>query len=152
MSLDTLRTLFVIRGHKAVAWVMGFAQSLIFVLAITSVFRDLGNVLNMLGYGGGFATGCVVGMLIEGKIAVGHKHLRVVSPRRGAAIAQKLRDAGYAVTEIPARGKDGMVSMLTCDVLRKNTSLVERIIREVDPEAFITEEDVRPTWRGFWRA
>ncbi len=31
MSLDTLRVLFVMRGRKAIAWVLGFFQASIFV-------------------------------------------------------------------------------------------------------------------------
>ncbi len=152
MTLDTLRTLFVIRGRKGVSWVLGFAQSLVFVLAISSVLSNLDNPLSLVGYAGGFATGNVIGMLIEERLAVGHTHLRVISSRWGPAIAERLRGEGYAVTEISGRGKDGAVSMLDIGVLRKNVQRVGRSVREVDPQAFITAEDVRPLLRGFWRA
>jgi len=36
--------------------------------------------------------------------------------------------------------------------LRKNVSRVQNLINEIDGEAFITAEDVRPVRRGFWRA
>ena len=49
MSLDTLRVLFVMRGRKAIAWVLGFFQAAIFVVAIASVLRDLTNPLNIIG-------------------------------------------------------------------------------------------------------
>jgi uncharacterized protein YebE (UPF0316 family) len=152
MSLDTLRVLFVMRGRKIVAWALGFCQATVFVLAISSVLRNLDNPLNILGYAAGFATGVVVGMTIEEKLAIGHVHMRIISPSRGNAIAEKLRSAGYAVTEIPARGKDGTVSMLNCSVLRKNISRVREMVNEVDRDAFITTEDIRPIRRGFWRA
>ncbi len=152
MSLDTLRVLFVMRGRKEMAWVLGFFQAVIFVLAISSVLSNLDNVLNVIGYAAGFATGNVVGIMIEEKIAIGHIHLRVMSPRLGTAIAERLREDGYAVTEIPARGKDGMVTVLAVSVLRKQVQGVRELVNEVDPNAFITAEDVRPVRRGFWRA
>lgn len=152
MTLDTLRVLVVMRGKKPIAWVLGFFQAGVFVVAISNVLRNLDNPLNMVGYAAGFATGNVVGMIIEEKIAIGHIHLRIVSPRLGAAIAERLRDDGYAITEIPARGKDGMVTILNCSVLRKNVGKVHKTVNEIDPEAFITAEDVRPVRRGFWRA
>lgn len=152
MTLDTLRVLVVMRGRKATAWVLGFFQALIFVVAIGTVLQDLDNILNILGYAGGFATGNVVGMLIEEKLAIGHVQISIVSPRLGSAIAERLRDEGYAITEIPARGKDGMVTMLTAGVLRKNVDRVHKIVNEVDSSAFVTAEDVRPVRRGFWRA
>ena len=66
MSLDTLRVLFVMRGRKGLAWILGFFQSLIFIIAISSVLTHLGNVFNIIGYAAGFATGNVVGMKIRG--------------------------------------------------------------------------------------
>jgi uncharacterized protein YebE (UPF0316 family) len=91
-------------------------------------------------------------MIIEERLAVGHTSLNITSPRLGTAIADHLRLNGYAVTEIPARGKDGMVTLLNCSVLRKNVEKARALINEIDPEAFITSEDVRPVRRGFWRA
>jgi uncharacterized protein YebE (UPF0316 family) len=152
MSLDTLRVLFVMRGRKGLAWVLGFFQSLIFIIAISSVLTHLGNVFNIIGYAAGFATGNVVGMKIEERLAVGHSLLTIISSTRGAVIAESLRKFGYAVTEIPARGKDGTVTVLHCSVLRKDISAVDTIVLEADPNAFVTVEDMRPVRRGFWRA
>lgn len=152
MTLDTLRVLFVMRGKKRIAWILGFFQSAIFVLAIGRVLTQLDNPLNIIGYAAGFATGNVVGMYIEERIAMGHILINIISPRLGTAIADHLRQNGYAVTEVSARGKDGMVSMINCSVLRKQVDAVRELVNEIDPEAFITAEDVRPVRRGFWRA
>lgn len=152
MTLDTLRVLVMMRGKKSIAWLLGIFQSLIFVLAISSVLSNLDNPLNILGYASGFATGVVVGMLIEERLALGHVQISIVSSRRGTAIAERLREEGFAITEIPARGKDGVVSLLNCSVLRRNVKRVQEIVNEVDDSAFITAEDVRPVRHGFWRA
>jgi uncharacterized protein YebE (UPF0316 family) len=152
MTCDTLRMLFVVRGRKGIAWGLGFVQSVIFVIAITSVLKHLDNPLNIIGYAGGFATGNVVGMLIEERLAIGHIKISIVTQRLGSALSQILRDAGFGVTEIPARGRDGMVSMLSVSVLRKDVSKVEEIVHATDAEAFVISEDVRPLRHGFWRA
>ncbi len=152
MSLDTLRVLSVVRGRRAVAWVFGFFQSLLFVLAITSVLANLDNLLTAFGYAAGFATGSVLGIFIEEWLAFGHIHMRVISARRGSEIADQLRQSGFAVTEIPGRGRDGTVTLINANVLRRQVPLVERIASAVDEQAFITAEDVQPVRRGFWRA
>jgi uncharacterized protein YebE (UPF0316 family) len=152
MSLDTIRVLFVFRGKKSLAWVLGFFQSLLFVIAITSVLANLDNPFNIIGYAAGFATGNVVGMLIENRLAVGHIHMTVFSPYSGPRIVDALRKSGYGVTEVSGRGRNGMVSVLHIAVLRKNVMDVETIVLEMDKDAFITAEDVRPIRRGFWRA
>jgi uncharacterized protein YebE (UPF0316 family) len=152
MSLDTIRVLFVVRGRKGLTWILGFFQALIFVVAISSVLSNLNNFLNVIGYATGFATGNVIGMLIEERLAVGHILLTIISPTRGSSVAEHLRAAGYGVTEIPARGKDGTVAVLHCSVLRKDIDSVETIILEADPQSFVTSGDVRSVRRGFWRA
>jgi len=152
MSLDTLRVLFVIRGRKGLAWVLGFFQSTLWVIAITSVLSNLDNILNIIGYAGGFATGIVVGMTIEERLAIGHGNLRIISPRKGSAITEQLREAGFGVTELPGRGRDGMVTILDVSVQRKNIADVRKLVDNTDPDAFITVEEIRPLHRGYWRA
>ncbi|MGW8143540.1 MAG: DUF2179 domain-containing protein [Anaerolineales bacterium] len=152
MSLDTLRVLFVMRGRKAISWILGFFQASVYLIAIATVIRDLTNPLNIIGYAAGFATGVVLGMVIEERLAIGHIHMRIISSRLGSGVAERLRQEGYAVTEVPARGKDGMVTMLNCSVLRKDVKKVGLMVNEVDGEAFITSEEIRPIRRGFWRA
>jgi uncharacterized protein YebE (UPF0316 family) len=152
MSLDTLRVLFVIRGRKALAWTLGLFQSLIWVVAITSVLGNLDNLWNVAGYAGGFATGVVVGMVLEELLALGHGHIRIMSSRRGSAIAESIRQAGYAATETSGRGKDGTVTVIDCSVRRRDIDRVRNEVFRSDPNAFITVEDVRPLHRGFWRA
>ncbi|MCF6277671.1 MAG: DUF5698 domain-containing protein [Anaerolineales bacterium] len=152
MTLGTLRFLVGMRGSKWFAWILGFFQAIIFVLAITSVLSSLDNILNIVSYAAGFATGGVLGVWLEERMAIGYVRVQVVSSLRGAELAERLRADGFAVTEIAARGKDGMVSLLNIAVLRKRVPLAAKIIREVDEKAFVTTEEMRAVRRGFWRA
>ena len=152
MSLDTLRVLFVLRGRKSMAWILGFLQSAIWVIAITSVLNNLENFLNIIAYAGGFATGNVVGMAIEERLAIGHAHMRIISSGKGSAILDAIRRAGYAATEIPGRGKDGTVTIISCSIKRKHISKIQKEISQIDQNAFVTVEEIRPIHRGYWRA
>jgi uncharacterized protein YebE (UPF0316 family) len=42
IAAATLRMLMVMRGRKLNAWVLGFIQAMLFVLAIQAVLSDLG--------------------------------------------------------------------------------------------------------------
>jgi len=152
MTLDTLRMLFMLRGKKLLSWIVGFLVSLIFVVLLTSILSNLDSWLYILAYAAGFATGGTVGIWIEERLALGFIHVQIISSNRGVKIAQSLRDNGFAVTEIPARGKDGMVSLLNLSVRRNQMVGIEKIVNECDETAFITSEDVRPIRRGFFRA
>jgi uncharacterized protein YebE (UPF0316 family) len=89
-------------------------------------------------------------MWVEDRLAIGHINLRIVSPKRGSALVDRLRKAGFGVTEIPARGKDGTVSLLNLSVRRKEVDEVQELVESVDKTAFITSEEMRPLRRGFW--
>ncbi len=117
-SLDTLRLILTLRSNKFWVWVLGFFNSMIWVLTFAFVLRDIDNIVTVVLYAAGFATGNVIGMWIEDKLAIGFAEIRVISPKWGAAILEVLRENNYAVTEIPGRGKDGMVSVITSSVRR----------------------------------
>jgi len=121
--------------RSCLSLLLGFLQAVIFVVAISSVLTKMGNVLNVLAYALGFATGNVVGMLIENRLAIGHTLVTIISSTRGANIAERLRASGYAVTEISGRGKDGTVFELHASVTRRDVDLVETIVLETDPHA-----------------
>ncbi len=149
-ALDTVRFLMTIRGRNGVAWVLGFLETAIWVMTLSAVISQLNNVLYIVAYSAGFATGNSVGVWVEERLALGHMFLRIISPKRGRAIATKLRKAGYGVTEIPARGKDGLVSILNISVRRRDVKKVHDLAEKVDSSAFISSEETRPLRRGFW--
>lgn len=151
MTLDTVRMLAVMRGMKTVTWLLGFLQTVLYVLALGPVINDLNNPLNIIAYSVGFATGNVIGMMFEKRLAFGFINITVMSPTNGREIAETLRERGHAVTEIPARGKDGAVEVLECSVQRKFAKEVQNIALDCDPGAFITSRDIQRVWRGFWR-
>ncbi len=151
-SLDTLRVIFTMRSNKFWVWLLGFFNSMIWVLTFAFVLADIDNIVNVIVYAAGFATGNVTGMWIEDKLAFGFAEVRVISSQWGAAILEMLRENNFAVTEIPGRGKDGMVSVITTSVRRGQIKDIEQLVRKIDENAFITTEDVVAVRSGFWRA
>jgi len=150
VSMATLRFLMVIRGRKGLAWLFGFVQAFVYIVAIREVMADLGNWVNILSYAAGFATGTVVGIWVEERLAIGFGHVRIMSPRFGSLLTDRLREAGYAVTVVSGRGKDGMVDVLMTTVTRRQVKAVSRLVEETDPAAFMTVESVRPLRKGFF--
>jgi uncharacterized protein YebE (UPF0316 family) len=150
IAMDTLRFMLTIRGKKAIAWILGFIQSVLYVVIMGVVLENMENVLNIIAYSAGFATGNTVGMMIEQKLAIGFTHISIVSKLHGLVLAESLRERDYAVTEIPARGKDGIVYLLNLTIKRKSVPDVEKFVLSIDPEAFITAEDITPVRSGYW--
>jgi uncharacterized protein YebE (UPF0316 family) len=151
MSLDTLRMLFVMRGRKLLAGLIGATQAGVFILAVSTVLSGPLNVWTVVGYAAGFGTGVILGMVVEERLAIGYGMFRIYSPARGTAIAERLRQAGHAATEFKAHGKNGTVSVVNSIVARKDIPRIQALIDEVDPKAFVTVDEVRPLRRGYFR-
>ncbi len=150
ITMYTLRLQMVTRGRKGLAAIFAFCQSLIFVTAIRAVLTNLDDLYITIGYVAGFATGLVVGMTLESRLAIGYTHLRIYSTSRGSQIAEQLRAEGYGITEVAGRGKDGMVTLLNCAVFRRDAEKVTGLVESIDPHSFISAEAVRTTTKGFW--
>lgn len=150
LSLDTIRIISVIRGKKSLAWISGFLTVILFVVALSLVLSNMDNFINLIGFAAGFSTGTVAGIKVEERMAIGFKQLNIVSPLLGAGMAEALREHGFAATEISARGMDGSVTLIKCDVPRKMIGSLEEIVYDTDPSAFVTIQDVLPVHRGFW--
>lgn len=151
MSLDTLRLLFVMRGRKWIAAGIGALQAGVFIVAVAGVLTRPLNIFTIAGYALGFGAGIFIGMTVEERLAIGYMMFRVYSPSHGRAISDALRVAGHASTEFIGHGREGQITVINCAVKRKEVDEVRAIILRVDPDAFITMDEVRPLQRGHFR-
>jgi len=150
VTLGTMRILMTVRGRKWIAALIGFVEVTIFVVAISQVVRNFGNVWNVLGYAGGFAAGTLVGMTIEERMALGWTVVRIISTDLSRRVCEALREAGYGVTEIPGQGMRGAVEIYEVVARRSDLPKILQIVERVDSRAFVTVEETRRVYRG-WR-
>lgn len=141
-TLATLRTLLVSWGRRRAVWALGLLQSLFFLAAVAGVFEQLSNPFNLVAYAAGYGAGSALGITIEGWLAPGHAILRVVSSGRGAELVGAMRAAGRGVTELPAHGRHGTVSVLLCSVPRRRLRQAQAQLQAIDPTAFVSVEKV----------
>ncbi|MEQ8850399.1 MAG: DUF5698 domain-containing protein [Phycisphaerales bacterium] len=145
VSIGTVRTVFVISGYRKISVVLGFFEVLIWVLAVGGVIKYLPNPFAVIGYAGGYATGILVGMLIEDKIALGLRMIRVINPDSGVNVAAQMRERGFRVTRVEGSGQNGPVEVSFLVVPRRRVPELRQIIAELAPRAFITLERVDRT-------
>jgi uncharacterized protein YebE (UPF0316 family) len=105
----------------------------------------------VIGYGGGFATGTLLGMWIENKLALGYADIRIISMAKGQEIVQRVRQAGYGATLMRAEGQSGPVYVASVVTPRRQTGDVIRLVNKVDATAFVTIEEARRVVRGYQR-
>jgi uncharacterized protein YebE (UPF0316 family) len=143
VSMGTIRILFISRGTKFLAPLIGFFEVLIWLLAIGQIMQNLTNVLCYIAYAGGFATGTYVGIFIEEKLAMGLLLVRVVTTKDASELIEYLKSADFGVTHVAARGVAGQVRIVLTIIRRKNLNKVVEIIRRFNPNAFYSTENIR---------
>jgi len=146
VSIGTVRIIFVIRGNKFIAAVLGFFEVTIWIFAVSAVIANItSSPIGVIAYGLGFAAGTLVGMVIEEKLAIGTQMIRVVNVDMRRGVVRFLRNRGFLVTEVQATGGTGKAELCFLVVPRKKTHRVLEMLQHYNPRAFITVEDVRHT-------
>lgn len=143
VSLGTLRIMFVSKGLRAKATLLGFVEVLIWIVIVAQLFQNLDNWVNYVAYAGGFATGTFIGMYIEERMQVGVQIFRIIVGEESDLLAEKLKDAGFRLTEIDGKGKYGSVKILFTIARRKRWHDLKEILRKYAPDAFFSVEDVK---------
>lgn len=151
VALSTVRMLVMMRGHKMLAVGLGFFEVFAYVLAISRVTHDLGNLWNILGYCFGFCAGTLVGMSLDDRVVTGHATVRVVSKLKGREVLEALHVAGYGATLQQGRGRDGDVAIVTSVLRRRDVEGLCRTAQQADPQSFVTVEEARTVLRGYLR-
>jgi uncharacterized protein YebE (UPF0316 family) len=143
VTLDTLRIVFISKGDKIIAPILGFFEVLIWLIAITKIMQNLDNFTCYIAYAAGFATGNYIGLRIEQRLAMGVQIIRIMTQKNADELINNLRNAGFRVTYIEAEGKDGRVHIIYLVVERSNINQIIQQINKFNPKAFYSIEDVR---------
>jgi uncharacterized protein YebE (UPF0316 family) len=143
VSLSTLRQIFVMSGRRKLAPVIGVFESLIWLLAISTIMQNLNNVACYIAYAAGFASGIFVGMSIEEKLALGKVMVRVITRREATDLIEYLRTSKFGFTYVEGEGKRENVKLIFSVVQRQDLPELINIINNFNPNAFYTVETVR---------
>ncbi len=144
VSLGTLRVMFLVQGRSGLAFLLGFCEVAVWVTVVTAVIQNVREkpVLGVF-FALGFATGNVVGIAVERKLALGKLVLKVITRSAGERLADLLRADGYRVTTFEGRGMRGPVTELYIVCNRRQVSRILDVVRREDPEAFYITEAAR---------
>lgn len=143
VSIGTLRIIFVSKGLRYYAALLGFFESLIWLLAVTQVLQNLNSWQTYIAFALGFAAGNYVGVVLEEKIALGNLLIRIITRKEADQLVHVLWEQGYGVTSVDARGETGPVKLIFSITKRKNLGKIISIIKKYNPNAFYTIEDMR---------
>lgn len=142
-TIGTLRLMFVSKGIRNLATFLGFLESLIWLLAVSQIFKHLDNPLNYIAYAGGYAMGNYIGIYIEARLSLGNVIVRVVPRKDTTELLNYLRANNFGVTAVDGEGLLGNVKVLFSVIKRKELNHFIEIVNRYNPNAFYTVEDVK---------
>jgi uncharacterized protein YebE (UPF0316 family) len=150
VTLGTLRIIFISRGKRNLAPLLGFVEVFIWITIVSQIVSHAHNILAYLAYAAGFASGAFVGMYIEGRLAIGTQVILTIVQDNANALIDNLHAAGYGVTCVDGQGANGTVKLLYTVVPRRTLEDVVSIIHRTHPHAFLSIQDVRSTQEGIF--
>lgn len=143
VSIGTLRIVYVSRGMKGVAAILGFFEVMIWIFSISQVMQNLNNPANAVAFAAGFALGNYSGIWIEEKLSLGILMLRIFTKRDSHILVEKLKANNFGVTTVKAHGGYGPVDLVFTIIKRKKLNSVVKLIKEHHPNAIYTVEEVK---------
>jgi uncharacterized protein YebE (UPF0316 family) len=149
VSIGTFRIILVSRGYRNIAPFLGFFEVLIWITAIGQIFKNLNGPVSYIFYAAGFATGTFVGMKLESFVSIGFQSIRIITTEKVTALPLTLREEGFGITTLTGRGMKGEVMVIYTTVPRAKVKHVLEIVETLEPNSFITIEDVRSFKSGF---
>lgn len=130
VSLNTVRTILMVKGRRYIAALIGFFEVLVYILALGKLLGSLGNPVRLIVYCAGFACGILVGTIIEERLALGYLGVQIITSCANAGLADYLRENGHGVTTWTAYGKDGEKLIIHVMLPRKAAGQLEEVIRQ----------------------
>jgi len=150
VTLGTLRIIFISRGKRNLAPLLGFVEVFIWITVVSQIVSHAHNLLAYLAYAAGFAAGAFVGMYIENRLALGTQLITAIVQNNSQRLTTQLHAAGFGVTCVDGEGANGPVKMIYTVFPRKNMDEVLNIIHTSHPNAFLSIQDVSSTQAGIF--
>lgn len=143
-SLETIRTIYINRGHTNLAAGIGVVKVAIWLLSTGLVFSNLQDILGLVAYVAGYAIGTVIGIQIEDRISIGSVVVRVFCPGDPAPLMKRFGEMGYGITRLDGTGYlSSPVAVLFMVVPRANVKDLLAVLEEEYPHLVYTIEDIR---------
>jgi uncharacterized protein YebE (UPF0316 family) len=141
VSINTIRIIYVLGGRKMTATILGFFESLIWLMAIRQIFEHMDNWLCYVAYPAGFASGIFVGMIIEERIAYGKVIVRIITRRDITTLLDHLNRQKQRYTHVNAMGPDGPENLVFTlkDILPSAFYTVEKVNRAAESGTIVQE-------------
>jgi uncharacterized protein YebE (UPF0316 family) len=123
-----------IRGHRAVAMLLGALGATLQITAISQVVTNLDDPLSIAAYAGGVGVGVVLGLVAGDLLTPGTIGVTAITTVPG--VAEELWARGWPVTVQTGHGERGPVEILFVAINRRQEGALHAEVTRLAPDAF----------------
>ena len=151
VSLGTIRTMFVVKGKRLQAALIGFFEVLIWFLVVREALQTgVDNIFVAISYASGFAIGTYIGGFLSSLLITGKIGVQVFTDSND--LISLLRDKGYAVSVIECHGyNESNKYMLYINIDKKKERELRNLIKVNAKSAFIVENESNLVVNGYFK-
>lgn len=152
ITIQSLKTCMMVKGQRLKAAGLGFLECAIWGLVVSTIISTLGdNLLLLLFYCVGYATGLFLGSTIENKIALGTSNLQLIANDESTEkIVEYLKENNRGYTVFDGQGSTDKMNMIFIVLPRREATRVLKEIRALcDNKVFVVASDVSKYAGGY---
>ena len=143
VSLGTIRIIFISKGIRYLAPIVGFFEILIWLLAISQIIQNLTNGYYYIFYAGGFSCGTFIGIYIDEKLSIGTVAIRIITRKDATQLIKALQMKHFGLTVVDAESSKGKVKIIFSVIKRQHIKEFIGFLRKYNPNSFYSIEDIR---------
>lgn len=158
VSLGTARLITVVKGKNLIACIIGIGEALIwYVIVREALFFDASTPFSYwaiaLSYAGGFATGTFVGGKCSDKFLDGNVTVQIVTSGKNDEILKIIREEGFAITALDINTSlfSKKKYMIFAEIKKSQLKVFKELINMLDEKAFITVQETKVVYNGFFK-
>lgn len=152
VTLSTLVSISVVKGHKTKATVLGFIDVFVwFVIVREALNTETKSIWIALCYAGGYAAGTFFGSLISQLTNKGTVSVQVITKDEKNKVTKTIKNSGFTASIMECKGLyNGDINyMIYAQIEDKRLKEFKKLITNTDKNAFITVTESREMLNGY---
>lgn len=144
VSLNTIRTTFIIKGKTFIVALIAFIEITIWLLVARTAINVELNLWIVISYSGGYTMGTILGTTFINKFVKTNMELIVISTK--IKNTKKIKDKNFGVSIL---NKDKNKTILLIETNKKRLDELITLLKKLDNEAFITIKETKTIINGY---
>ncbi len=152
VSLSTLVTVYVVKGQRIKATVIGFIDVFIWFLIVKEALNtDIQSIWIAVSYAGGYASGTFIGSMLSQLFNKGTVSVQIITKDIENNVTKAIKNSGYSASIIECKGiyNEEKNYMIYAQIDNKKLKTFKNLITQIDNSAFITITESKEMLNGY---